>query len=673
MNNSRALLITIIFFCCFCVLVAKLFTIQISEYDKYSAIAERQQNCSSTIIAERGVISDRSNNVLAYTRNEISLFVDKRMLSDEGKNALVEKLSQVFGKDKSHYLRIIDRGKNNICLEKKVAKADALQFDNMYVNGFFKKEDHTRVYPYHNLAAHILGYVDKNCIGQSGIEKVSESYLKGTNGLRYIENDVVGRVVSINNDLSRPAKPGDKIELTIDMNYQSILEEELSEGLKKYEGETATGIIMDPNSGAILALANLPDYDPEKYNVFSDNERRNRAITDTYEPGSTIKPIVMAMMMENGLVKENDLINTENGSYKVRGAVIHDTHKFESLTARQVLEQSSNIGMAKLSERMNSDMFYKCLRDFGFGNSTGIELLGEVNGFLKKPKSYSAISKKFISHGYEISATPLQLLSAFNSLINGGILYKPYVVKRISNYKGEIVEEFEPKKIRRTVSELTSEKIKDFMVGVVEEGTGIKARLTNVLVGGKTGTSQILKSTGYSNRDYNSSFVGFLPADNPKVACLVLVKAPKIGRYGGQVAAPIFKEIAEKIVDADINIVPSEMKIERKEDAFDDFLFTVKQNRENENSMRSANLPSGKDAKEDLKDKKKTLGRMPKLEGVSIREAIKLLSAAGIKCKVVGNGRVVSQSIAPGSTIKSGTECLLKCESSNKLNKIRIH
>ena len=245
------------------------------------------------------------------------------------------------------------------------------------------------------------------------------------------------------------------------------------------------------------------------------------------------------------------LKSTENGKYKIRGATIRDTHQFENLTSSGIISHSSNIGMAKLSDRIDEDTFYRYLRDYGFGNLTSIDLPGETNGMLKKPKNYSNVSKKFISFGYEIGVTPLQLITAYCALVNGGDLLQPFIVKSIIKPNGEIIKSFSRNKIRSVISEKTSKRVIEMMKDVVEEGSGVEAKLSNIQVAGKTGTSQRLVNKEYSSSSYNSSFVGFFPAENPKYITLIVVKAPKIGRYGGKVAAPIFHEIASRIVDSD--------------------------------------------------------------------------------------------------------------------------
>jgi len=305
---------------------------------------------------------------------------------------------------------------------------------------------------------------------------------------------------------------------------------------------------MDPNTGEILALANVNDYDPNNYSDYDSFQRKNRCITDTYEPGSTFKAITLATLLDQNLCTENEIINVENGKYKYRDKTIMDTHKNKMLSVRGVLEQSSNIGMTKLIQRIDDEVLYKYMRGFGFGTVTGIELPGEVKGTLTKPSEWSLVSKAFLSFGYEMAVTPIQLVTAFSALVNGGILYQPQIVKRLLNPSGETNLEYKPREVRRIISQKTSDRMRNLLASVVKNGTGQKANLDFVNVGGKTGTSKILENGKYSESNYNSSFVGFFPVENPQVVCLILVNSPQVGGYGGLVAAPIFKEVTKRML-----------------------------------------------------------------------------------------------------------------------------
>src|SRR3989339_1156268 len=576
MINSRALIITGLLLLVFVLLIAKLFTIQISKHEYYTLIAERQQNKPQSVKAERGTIKDANGEVLSYTMDNISFYVDRRMMTSQRVDSVVSVFSRVFGKQKEYYKKIIDDGFTNVCLEKKVSMDKAFQIKKNVIEGLFSEEDFSRIYPYGSLASHVLGYVNREMVGVEGIEKNYENELTGTDGMYTYERDVLGRILSIDENVSKAAVTGNNINLTINKTYQKILEEELSIGLQKYSGQSAVGIVMNPNTGEILALANSPDFDPANYELFPADSRRNRAITDTYEPGSTIKAVTMSILFDRGLAKENEVINTENGTFFYKNVRIQDSHKHDYLTVRQVLEQSSNIGMAKLSDRIDKETLYKYLRDFGFSNATSVDLPSEADGFLKKPGSFTAVTKPFVSFGYEIAVTPLQMIAAYSAIVNGGTLIQPFILKSITDPNGKIILKNQTKKIRNVIEKSTSDLIKNFMVGVVEHGTGTEAQLPDVLVGGKTGTSQQLVNKSYSSRQHNSSFIGYFPAENPKVICFILINAPQVGQYGGLVAAPIFHEVAKRMIETDLNLAPNKKKIEREQNLIDQLVADIK-------------------------------------------------------------------------------------------------
>ena len=479
--------------------------------------------------------------------------------------------------------------------------------------------------------------------------------MKGTEGLRLVERDAVGDVITFSEEETKPAVTGNNIYLTIKKSFQNALEEELRIGIKEYNAVSAVGIIMNPNNGEILASASMDDYDPNNFWNFSDEVRRNKFITDTYEPGSTFKTFSLASLLNEDLCRESEVLDVENGVYKFRNAYIRDTHKFERLSVKGIFEESSNIGLVKLSQRIDDDLFYKYLRGFGFGNFTTINLPGEVKGNLKKPNEWSALTKAFIAHGYEISVTPIQLITAFSAIINGGILIKPRIIKSITDSKGNLISISEKEEIRRVISEKTSQRMKSLLKGVVEEGTGELAKLSYISIGGKTGTSKKLVNGKYTS-DYFSSFAGFFPVENPQIVCLIIVNAPKEGKYGGKVAAPIFKNIAEKLIEIEPSLIDSPGKNSSDKS---DYKFVYTKNSEEKNNIVTDNQQSKTVPIQDIEI---TKNKMPDLSNVSLRDAITILTQLDLKYKINGSGKVVSQSISPGENIIKGKCCLLECK-----------
>jgi cell division protein FtsI (penicillin-binding protein 3) len=669
MINSRALLVTFILIAGFAALTVRLFNIQVLDHNYYSEIARNQQDKALVIKAERGLIKDRNGEILSYTQDDVSFFVDTRMLNSDSKKKIAAKFSEVFSKSEEHYLKLMESKKGNVFLEEKAPREKLLSFKDFVVDGLVTIEDPTRVYGNGSLAAHILGYVNNDLIGLDGVERVFDNYLNGIDGLLYVERDVQGRIITVKEEMSRQPKPGSDVYLTIDTKYQKILEQELKKGVDDCGAASGIGILMNPNTGEIIALANYPTFNPSKYFAADDKIRRNRALTDTYEPGSTMKALTMSILLDKELVNEDELVNTENGRYKIANANIIDVHKYEKLTVREVLEQSSNVGITKLVDRIDDRTFYKYLRDFGFGNSTSISLPGESSGFLKKPDFYSTLSKPFMAFGYEISVTPIQMVTAFSALVNGGILYQPRIVDKIVDEQGRTIEKFEPVKIRNVISSETSERIKNLLFGVVEHGTGKLARCDNMLVGGKTGTAQKFVDGEYV-KDYNASFIGFFPADNPKVVGLILIGSPATGKYGGVVAAPVYQKIVNRLVEEDINVIPQRITIAREQETIDEILALTKE--EDPVFLQTANVADYTPKAEQVNQYASRI-TMPNLVNRSLRDALAVLNEMGLRYDIEGSGKVVEQSIKPGTEISYRSICRLKCEATNTLRTLGLY
>lgn len=337
MNNSRAILVIVFVIAFFGVLLYRLFTVQILDSNNLKYYAKRQQTTVEKIRAERGLIYDRNNVLLVYNRNDVSYYVDLRMLSKKNKKKITDKFSQVFGKPKSYFREQMSDSGKTICIERKASTQQALQLKDFKITGLFSKEDPTRVYYYQDLASHLLGYVGTDYHGMDGIAKSCDKILSGEDGSMVVIRDAIGDMVSVEEQETKPAVPGDNIYLTIDKSYQNILELQLTDGLKKYEGTSAVGIIMNPNNGEILALADAPGFDPNEYWKYTDTTRRDRAVTDTYEPGSTFKSFSFAALLNQNLLNLDEKVFVDNGRYKLKNVYITDAHKAGWLTAREVI------------------------------------------------------------------------------------------------------------------------------------------------------------------------------------------------------------------------------------------------------------------------------------------------------------------------------------------------
>jgi len=655
MNNSRTLLVVLFVLLLFVALIVKLVEIQIIKSEELKYYAQKQQTRLETIKAERGLIYDRNNVLLVYNRNDVTFYLDLRMLDVNRKDDLAQKFSSVFGKSKKHYLELMRQKGKTIVIERKVSVEKVTLLKDINVSALFSIDEPTRIYQYGSLASHLLGYVNNDFNGVNGVAKYYDDELNGEEGSRLVERDALGRVITFSDEETKAAIPGDNLLLTIDRNHQTILEEELKLGLQKYKGRSATGILMDPNTGEILALANVNDFNPNFYWKYDDYQRKNRAITDTYEPGSTFKAFTMAALLEEDKCYEDEIVNVENGKYKFRNTYIRDTHINQYLTVKGILEESSNIGISKLIQRLDNDTHYNYLRGFGFGTFTSVTLPGEVKGTLKKPNRWSKYTKTFLSFGYEVSVTPLQLINAFSAIINGGILYEPHILKGRTDKNGKVLFESSPIVVRRVISEETSARVRNMLRSVVKNGTGLLADSKLITVGGKTGTSQKLIDGKYSKSKYNVSFIGFFPADNPQLVCLIIVNSPNEEKYGGKVAAPIFKNITERILETNLKKFQEteEYKTNRN---FETKIVSTTNEKEvplevNNIVNASSNYPNS--------ENQKIL--MPDLRGSTVKDALIKLNLLGLNYDINGSGIVTSQSISPGMKIKQSQICKINC------------
>ena len=664
MNNSRAFFVLLGVLALFSIIVVKLVNIQLIRGNELKYFAERQQMKIEKIQAERGLIYDRDNVLLAYNRNDATFYLDLSLATKKAKKDLAQKFSKLTDKTPGYFLSKMKGENKTITLAQHVPLSAAIDLLNLKLPGYYYRKGISRVYYYNNFASYILGYVNTQYKGVNGVENYFNKQLAGTNGQRLVERDANGKIITVKEDKTKNAIPGNNLFLTINKSYQKILEEELVKGLKKYKGNYSLGIIMNPNNGEILALANSSGFNPNNYWQYNDTQRKNKVITDTYEPGSTFKSITIAALLDQNLINENDKVFAENGRYKFRNTYVSDTHKLGWITAADVIKYSSNIGIGKLVQKIDDDTYYKYLRGFGFGNFTSVSLPGEVKGKLKKPDLWSKISKEFMSFGYEIAVTPIQLITAYSALVNGGKLYKPHIIKKITDASGNIVYNSSPDLVRTVISKKTSQRVRKILATVINGGTGVNAKIKFINAGGKTGTSQRLIDGKYSKSQYNASFVGFFPVDKPQIICLVLVNSPKIGKYGGQVAAPIFKKISERIIKNDYNkFLDKKENLIQKSDINTTY---IKNDDRVKGKLKQLNL----DFTGDISKARKNV--MPNLTNRSLSEAISILSKLGLKFKVNGTGKIIKQSIKPGAKLRAGLLCVLNAKE-NSLKGVSIY
>jgi len=539
-------------FVIFSALLYQLIRIQIIDHKKYSSLALSQQFKKEDIPTKRGFIFDRSGLKLAESIQVSSVYADPFMIKDKKKTAKV--LSDVLSLKKAYVVDLLNKQKRFVWVKRRILdeQVDVLKQLNLKGVGF--RQEHKRVYPYEKLCSQVLGFTDVDENGIEGIERSLNHVISGSKGSKVVEKDGRQHKFSTLKGETVSARYGNSVYLTIDCEVQTIVEEELENACLKWNPNSAIAIAMDPSTGEVLAMANYPSFNPNTVNKSSADERRNRAITDCFEPGSLIKPLIVSGAIDSGVVNEDKIFPCYNGAFRVGKRVIRDVHPYDYLSVSDIVVHSSNIGMAQIGMLMEKKRLYNFLKSFSFGEKTGIQLPAEAKGIVWPLDRWTFDSAISIAFGYEMSVTPLQLITAFSSIANGGTLLKPRIVNKITDYSGKRVKKkYEiPERVRRVISpEIAREKMSPILEDVVKEGTGKNAMLFTYRVAGKTGTAKKYQEDEkkYSKK-YISSFVGYAPVDKPKVCVLVSLNEPKGGAYyGGTVAAPAVGNILEKTLD----------------------------------------------------------------------------------------------------------------------------
>ena len=447
--------------------------------------------------------------------------------------------------------------------ENNLSKAQKVLLRNLRQKAVFTEEDQVRVYPNQSLAAHVLGYVGAGATGEmlgiNGIERTMDSKLSGVRGWRRTEMDGRRRELVAYRDQDVEARDGMNVVLTLDDGLQHIVETELAEAMREHSPISVSATVVRPRTGEILAMVTLPNFDPNRPGDFPPEALRNRVISDLAEPGSTFKIVVVSGALNENVVKLSDQFDCENGRFFYAGKVLHDHDHHGLLSVEGIITHSSNIGAAKIGIKMGEAKLYDYICKFGFGARTGLPLLGEIRGLVYSPKDKANWTKVTIAQipmGHGIAVTPLQMVMAMSAIANDGRLMRPILIDRLEDEDGHIVAKYEPQVLREVISSTTARQMVSALKTVVSpDGTAAKARLDNYTVAGKTGTAQKVDQGSYSTTKFFASFVGFFPADNPELCISIVLDEPKQGHYGGQTAAPFFKNIAERAANY-LNLKP---------------------------------------------------------------------------------------------------------------------
>jgi len=539
-RRSEAVFLVFFIFLLFC--VGRLFFIQFFRSNYLTAIAKKQHNQLVELEPRRGAIYDCNLKAQAFNMSMDSLYAVPNVIKD--KENVINQLMPILGVQRSYLQERLYRKKAFIWLARKLTpeKSDAVKRLNIKGLGFLKET--RRIYPNSYLASHIIGFSGMDNIGLEGAERDFNKYLRGQPGWAIFLRDARQKKLDIWEKMVLPVDGLDLV-LTIDEVIQYIAERELDKAFKSFHAKGASIIVMDPHTGRILAMASRPTYDLNDHVHINKDAVRNRSICDLFEPGSVFKIVTASAALEEKKVSEEDKFFCENGAYQINGRILHDHTAHGTLTFRQVIEESSNIGTVKVAQLLGPDTVYKYLKGFGFGSKLGIDLSGEISGMIKPVSLWSKSSMTAIPIGQEVGVTALQLASAISVIANGGQLMKPYIIDSIRGNQGEIIRQNKPKLIRKVISVDTAMRIKKILTGVVEEGTGKLAKVSGFSAAGKTGTAQKLEPNGsYSHSKFVASFIGFAPAEDPLIAIVVTVDEPHPSYFGGTVAAPVFQKVA---------------------------------------------------------------------------------------------------------------------------------
>lgn len=526
-----------------------------------------------------------------------------------------------------------------------------------------------RYYPQFSLAGPVIGFCNIDGQGLEGLEIQYDKELYGKPKQSWKMIDARGHIVDTGEKAWDPEVMGNNLVLTLDRTLQYIAEKELARGVEKYRGAGGMALVVQPQTGEVLAMAQLPSMDPNRHGQYGEEARRNRQLTDCLEPGSTYKIFIAASALDAQAVKSTDKFHCENGLWHVGAKeVIHDVHPYGTLMVQQIIQKSSNIGAAKIANKLGGPRLDDYLRGFGFGRKSGIQFPGETGGILKNLKTCrSAIDRVTMAFGQGVSVTVLQMTMALAAMGNGGVLMEPHLVKEIVDPYGNKVQEFPPRPIRRVLSEQTAQQMLAIMQTVTEQGGTAKGMAPEgFTAAGKTGTAQKVVGRAYSHSKFYAWFVGLVPADKPVLAITVVVDEPKGAIYGGVVAAPIFKEIAAQSLRVLGYFPQKELPLDKKNEPVQARLLPGKSRPAPPAAPPPTPAPQPVNfTPPRLEIPQEPLKVMPDLKGYTIRQVLNLLHKSGVHCKLEGSGLAVSQEPAPGTEIAPGDTCLVKFKSSS--------
>ena len=600
--TKRLKIINSIFILCFTVIIFKIFYLQIIDSQKPLEFAAGESN-PFTLSGERGNILDSNGEILATSVKYPSIYVNPKAIKEKNKYAKI--LSQDLGISYKKIREKLDSKKYFVWIKRLVDPKIGEKIKNRNLKYVGIQMESKRVYPSGHLAGQVLGHTNIDQLGLEGLEYEFDEILKGKKKTISIYKDGMGKVIAKDSDDTSKENSGSNITLTINSKYQFILEEEIKKTVKDSKALRGYGVLINPNTGEIYAMASYPFFNPNEYKKYGNLEKKNLPIWNLFEPGSIMKSFLVASAIDKGSISESTIIDCENGKRQIGGHTIRDVNPRGKLDPEGVLRFSSNIGASKIIEKLSGEEYYKYLKSFGFGEKTKIKLPGEVSGILSDSESWSKIKTANISFGQGLSVSSIQLAQALSIIANGGNFIKPYIIKKIEKSNGEEIYLHKKSEAKRVLKFLTTKKLREMLKNVVETGSAYRANIKGIDVSGKTGTAQFAENGKYHDKRFIVSFIGFVPSDQPQLLSVITIDYPKgPNAYGGTWAAPTFKRTIEKIMVDENNFT----KISEKRKA-------------------------------------------PSFIGKGKREAMEIAKNKKIKIKMHGNGFVKKQYPKPGEKI----------------------
>lgn len=627
-TRSRLLLLAAALTVWGAVIVARLVYLQVVQHEQWEARAARQQERTVSLSPVRGAIRDREGRILAQSVMSRSIYADPTAVVDAG--TVAKKLASIddLELDARSLEKRLSAKSEFAWVARQVSDETAAAIEQMELPGIYSLDEPSRVYPQETLAAPLIGFVSIDGEGLGGAELASDRWARGHASKVTLLRDARRGTYQVGADTK--AVDGLDVHLTIDEVVQYIAESAVQNAVDRYRAAGGTAVVVEPSSGAVLAVASVPTFNPNQFGDYPPSRWRNRAVQDLYEPGSTFKIVTAAAAIEEGLVTPSQLIDCEQGFIEIAGRRVreHDSKRYGLMSFEDVLVNSSNVGTIKVGLALGPERMYRWFRRFGFGEPTGIQLPGEAGGILRPVERWSKLSNAILSIGQEIGTTSLQMTQAAATIANGGVMKPLHVIDRVVDAEGQVVWEQPPVAGERIVSERTAALLNEMLKSVVTRGTGTNAALAEHAVAGKTGTAQKAGRHGYVPGRYVSSFVGWVPADRPRLVILVTIDEPRGAYYGGVVAAPVFREIAE----ASLRYLEVEPSV----------------------PTRKLALPSGRLATFSQSPPAGELppaGGAPDLHGLDARSAAAIAVAAGWDIRLEGDG-VVTRQIPPAGVAR---------------------